>query len=137
MILARIHSEVLGKSYMAARFLGRAEPAEVEMGRAAELDRDRREGWGVKELVEEEVAMDALPGLVVFDEFLIGFFSSPKLCIVALSSVGAEARAATAGTGALRATGISSSTCSMPNSFSNSSKSRFSRPKAISTMPLS
>ncbi len=52
MILARIHSEVLGKSWMAARFLGRAEPAEVEMGRAAEFDRDsRRDGWGVKELV--------------------------------------------------------------------------------------
>ena len=69
MILARIHSEVLGKSWMAVRFLGRAEPAEVEMGRAVELDRDRREGWGVKELVEEVVAMDALHGLVVFDEF--------------------------------------------------------------------
>ena len=81
--------------------------------------------------------MDALRGLVVFDEFLIGFFSSPNLCIVALSSVGAEACAATAGTGALRATGISSSTCSMPHSFSNSSKLRFSSPKAISTMPLS
>ena len=135
MILAKIHSEVLGKSWMAARFLGRAEPAEVEMGRATELDRDRRKGWGVKELVEEMLAMDALRGLVVFDEFLIGFFSSPKLCVVALSSVGAEARAATAGTGALGATGTSSLMCSMPNSFSNSSKSRFSHPKAILTMP--
>ena len=44
MILARIHWEVLGKSCMAVRFLGRAEPTEVEMGRAAELDRDRSEG---------------------------------------------------------------------------------------------
>ena len=50
MILALIHSEVLSKSWMAARFLGRAEP------------RDRRDGWGVKELVEEVVAMDALRG---------------------------------------------------------------------------
>jgi hypothetical protein len=110
MILARIHSEVLGKSWMAARFLGCAEPAEVEMDRVAELDRDRREGWGVEELVEEVVAMDALRELVLFDEFLIGFFSSPKLCIGALSSVGTEACAATAGTGVLGvgATGNSS-----------------------------